>query len=85
MGPVPAVRKVLDKAGMKHGDLDVVELNEAFAGQALAVMQDLGLDRDKVNPVGSGISLGHPIGATRCILTVKALHSSRARAARGPW
>ena len=74
IGPVPAVRKVLEKAGMKVGDLDVIELNEAFAAQALAVMRDLDLPADKVNPVGSGISLGHPIGATGCILTVKALH-----------
>jgi acetyl-CoA C-acetyltransferase len=74
IGPVPAVRKVLDKAGMTVGDLDVIELNEAFAAQALAVMRDLDLPADKVNPVGSGISLGHPIGATGCILTVKALH-----------
>jgi acetyl-CoA C-acetyltransferase len=74
IGPVPAVRKVLDKAGMKVDDLDVIELNEAFAAQALAVMRDLDLPAEKVNPVGSGISLGHPIGATGCILTVKALH-----------
>ena len=74
IGPVPAVQKVLEKAGMKVDDLDVIELNEAFAAQAIAVMRDLGLPEDKTNPVGSGISLGHPIGATGCILTVKALH-----------
>ncbi len=74
IGPIPAVRKVLDKAGMKVDDLDVIELNEAFAAQALAVMRDLDLPAEKVNPLGSGISLGHPIGATGCILTVKALH-----------
>jgi acetyl-CoA C-acetyltransferase len=74
IGPIPAVRKVLDKAGMKVDDIDVIELNEAFAAQALAVMRDLDLPPEKVNPVGSGISLGHPIGATGCILTVKAMH-----------
>jgi acetyl-CoA C-acetyltransferase len=74
IGPVPAVRKVLDKAGLSVSDLDVIELNEAFAAQALAVSRDLGLPEDKTNPNGSGISLGHPIGATGAILTVKALY-----------
>jgi acetyl-CoA C-acetyltransferase len=77
IGPIPAVRAVLDRAGLKVDDLDVIELNEAFAAQALAVMRDLGLPADKTNPVGSGISLGHPIGATGCILTVKALYELR--------
>jgi acetyl-CoA C-acetyltransferase len=77
IGPVPAVRAVLDRAGLKIDDLDVIELNEAFAAQALAVMRDLGLPADKTNPVGSGISLGHPIGATGCILAVKALYELR--------
>ena len=74
VGPVPAVRAVLDRAGLKIDELDVIELNEAFAAQALAVMRDLGLPPEKTNPVGSGISLGHPIGATGCLLTVKALY-----------
>jgi len=74
MGPVPAVRKVLDKAGMKIGDMDLVEANEAFAAQALAVMRELGLPEDKTNPNGGGIALGHPIAATGCILAVKAIH-----------
>jgi acetyl-CoA C-acetyltransferase len=74
VGPTPAVKKVLDKTGLKISDLDVIELNEAFAAQALAVMRDLDLPSDKTNPNGSGISLGHPIGATGCILTVKALY-----------
>lgn len=74
MGPVLAVRKVLDKAGMKVGDLDVIESNEAFAAQALAVMRELELPPEKTNPLGGGISLGHPIGATGSILTVKAIH-----------
>jgi acetyl-CoA C-acetyltransferase len=74
IGPIPAIRKVLDRAGVSVADLDVIELNEAFAAQALAVMRELELPADKTNPVGSGISLGHPIGATGCILTVKALY-----------
>jgi len=77
IGPVPAIRKVLDRAGMKIDEIDVIELNEAFAAQALAVMRDLDLPPDKTNPLGSGISLGHPIGATGCILTVKLLHELR--------
>ena len=64
-------------ARAERDDLDVIELNEAFAAQALAVMRDLGLPPEKTNPVGSGISLGHPIGATGCILTVKALYELR--------
>jgi acetyl-CoA C-acetyltransferase len=74
MGPVPAVRAVLERARLTIGDLDVIEVNEAFAAQALAVMRELGLPADRTNPNGSGISLGHPIGATGAILTVKALH-----------
>ncbi len=74
IGPVPAIRKVLEKAGLGVKDLDVIELNEAFAAQALAVVRELDLPSDKTNPNGSGISLGHPIGATGCILTVKALY-----------
>jgi len=74
IGPVPAVRKALDRAGLGVGEIDVWEVNEAFAAQALAVMRDLELPREKTNPNGSGISLGHPIGATGCILTVKALY-----------
>ncbi len=74
IGPVPAVRAVLARAKIGVGDLDVIEVNEAFAAQALAVARDLGLPPDRTNPNGSGISLGHPIGATGAILTVKALH-----------
>ncbi len=77
IGPVPAVRKVLERAGLSIKDMDVIELNEAFAAQALAVMRDLDLPPDRTNPNGSGISLGHPIGATGCILTVKALYELR--------
>ncbi len=74
IGPVPATQKVLEKAGLSVKDLDVIEANEAFAAQACAVIRDLGLDPAKVNPNGSGISLGHPIGATGALITVKALY-----------
>jgi acetyl-CoA C-acetyltransferase len=77
IGPVPAIRKVLERANLTIKDMDVIELNEAFAAQALAVMRDLDLPADRTNPNGSGISLGHPIGATGCILTVKALYELR--------
>jgi len=74
IGPVPATQLALKKAGLTVNDLDVIEANEAFAAQACAVTRDLGLDPSKVNPNGSGISLGHPIGATGALITVKALH-----------
>ncbi len=77
IGPVPAVRRALERANLNIKDMDVIELNEAFAAQALAVMRDLDLPLDRTNPNGSGISLGHPIGATGCILTVKALYELR--------
>ncbi|WP_250482134.1 beta-ketothiolase BktB [Caballeronia sp. GACF5] len=74
IGPVPATQKVLERAGLSVDDLDVIEANEAFAAQACAVSQELKLDPAKVNPNGSGISLGHPIGATGALITVKALY-----------
>jgi len=74
IGPVPATRKALERAGLKVADLDVIEANEAFAAQACAVAKDLGFPPDKVNPNGSGISLGHPVGATGAIITIKALY-----------
>jgi acetyl-CoA C-acetyltransferase len=74
IGPVPAVRSLLERTGLTVGDLDVIELNEAFASQAIAVMRDLGLSAEKTNPNGSGISIGHPISATGSMLTVKALY-----------
>ncbi|UXC34832.1 acetyl-CoA C-acyltransferase family protein [Cupriavidus gilardii] len=74
IGPVPATRKALERAGLSVADLDVIEANEAFAAQACAVNKALGLDPLKVNPNGSGISLGHPIGATGALITVKALY-----------
>ena len=74
LGPIPAVKRVFEKAGLKPSDMDVIESNEAFASQAMAVTKDLGLDPAKVNPNGGAVALGHPIGATGAILTVKALY-----------
>ncbi|GAB4167499.1 MAG: acetyl-CoA C-acyltransferase family protein [Thalassobaculales bacterium] len=77
MGPVPATTAVMKRAGLSVADMDVIESNEAFAAQACAVAQELEFDPDKVNPNGSGISLGHPVGATGAINTVKAVHELR--------
>jgi acetyl-CoA C-acetyltransferase len=74
IGPVPATRIALERAGLSIDQLDVIEANEAFAAQACAVTQELRLDPARVNPNGSGISLGHPIGATGALITVKALY-----------
>ncbi len=79
MGPVPATRKALERAGLTVRDLDVVESNEAFAAQACAVAAELGFDPDRTNPNGSGISLGHPIGATGAILVTKLVHELQRR------
>ncbi len=73
-GPIPAVQKVFQKAGLKPADMDVIESNEAFAVQAMTVTKQLGLDPAKVNPNGGAVALGHPIGATGAILTVKCLY-----------
>ena len=74
IGPIPAVRKLLEKTGLSASDFDVIESNEAFASQALAVSKDLGFDPARVNPNGGAIALGHPVGATGAIITIKALH-----------
>jgi acetyl-CoA C-acetyltransferase len=74
LGPIPAVKRVFEKSGLKPADMDVIESNEAFAAQAMAVTKDLGLDPARVNPNGGAVALGHPIGATGCLLTVKALY-----------
>lgn len=74
IGPVPATRLALKRSGLRVEDLDVIECNEAFAAQACAVMQELDLNPEKVNPNGSGISLGHPLGATGAIITTKLLY-----------
>ena len=74
VGPIPAVQKLLERTGLSVEDFDVIESNEAFAAQALAVTKELGLDPEKVNPNGGAIALGHPVGATGAIITVKALY-----------
>ncbi len=74
IGPVKAVPIALKRAGLTLDQMDVIEANEAFAAQALAVAKELGFDPDKLNPNGSGVALGHPVGATGCILTVKAVY-----------
>jgi acetyl-CoA C-acetyltransferase len=82
MGPIPAVRKALDKAGMAIDQMDVVELNEAFASVAVACSTALGLDGEKTNPNGGAIALGHPIGASGAILTVKLMYELERRKGR---
>jgi acetyl-CoA C-acetyltransferase len=74
MGPVPATQNVLSRTGLKVEEIDVFEVNEAFAAQALAVTRELDLPADRTNPNGSGISLGHPVGASGAILVVKSLY-----------
>jgi acetyl-CoA C-acetyltransferase len=81
-GPIPAVRRVLQKAGMTLDQMDVVELNEAFASVAAACSKELGLDEEKTNPNGGAIALGHPVGATGAILTVKIMYEMERRQAR---
>jgi acetyl-CoA C-acetyltransferase len=77
IGPVPAVRKALERAGLQLSDIDVVELNEAFAAQSLAVVKELGIDTDRVNLHGGAIALGHPIGASGGRILVTLLHEMR--------
>lgn len=74
IGPVPAIRKVLKRAGLGLDQMDLIEVNEAFAAQSLAVIQELDLPRDRTNPNGGAIALGHPIGASGCLITVKVLY-----------
>src|SRR5438445_446368 len=74
LGPIPAVKRVFEKSGLKPADMDVIESNEAFAAQAMAVTRDLGLDPAKVNPNGGAVAPGHPIGATGCLPAVKAIY-----------
>ncbi|HZP94390.1 MAG TPA: acetyl-CoA C-acyltransferase family protein [Burkholderiales bacterium] len=74
LGPIPAVKSAMKKAGLKIADMDVIESNEAFAVQACAVAKDLGFDPKKTNPNGGAVALGHPVGATGCILSIKALY-----------
>jgi acetyl-CoA C-acetyltransferase len=82
IGPIPAVRKLLERSGVAAADVDLVELNEAFASQSLAVMRELGLDEDKVNVNGGAIALGHPLGMSGARLVVSLLHELRRRDGR---
>jgi acetyl-CoA C-acetyltransferase len=82
MGPVPATRKALERAGWKASDVDLFELNEAFAAQACAVNKELGIDASKVNVNGGAIAIGHPIGASGCRILVTLLHEMQARGAK---
>ena len=82
IGPVPAVRKLLDRAGLTVNDVDLIELNEAFASQSLAVIRDLGLDEDRVNVNGGAIAIGHPLGMSGARLVVSLLHELRRRGGR---
>jgi acetyl-CoA acetyltransferase family protein len=82
IGPIPAVRKLLDRAGVAVDDLDLVELNEAFASQSLVVIRELGLDPEKVNVNGGAIAIGHPLGMSGARLVVTLLHELRRREGR---
>jgi acetyl-CoA acyltransferase len=77
IGPVKAIPKALERAGLRVDDIDWIELNEAFAAQTLAVIKELGLDREKVSPLGGAIALGHPLGATGAIRTATLMHGLR--------
>ena len=79
LGPIPAVKRVFDKSGLKPSDMDVIESNEAFAAQAMAVTKDLGLDPAKVNPNGGAIALGHPIGATGARIITTLIYALKKR------
>ena len=82
IGPIPAVRKLLERTGVGVDDVDLVELNEAFASQSLAVVRELGLDEEKVNVNGGAIAIGHPLGMSGARLTVTLLHELRRRGGR---
>ena len=85
MGPVPASRLCLKKAGWKAQDLDLMEINEAFAAQACAVNQEMGWDTSKINVNGGAIAIGHPIGASGCRILVTLLHEMRGATRRRAW
>ena len=82
VGPVPACRKALDKAGITVDDLDLIEANEAFAAQSIAVRRDLGFDPEKVNVNGGAIALGHPIGASGCRILITLIYEMMKRDAK---
>jgi acetyl-CoA C-acetyltransferase len=79
IGPVPATKRLLERNGLAFGEIEAVELNEAFASQVLACLRELPFDRERVNPDGGAIALGHPIGATGCRIVVTLLHGMKAR------
>jgi acetyl-CoA C-acetyltransferase len=79
IGPIPAVRRLLERTGVGIGDVDLVELNEAFASQSLAVVRELGIDDDRVNVNGGAIAIGHPLGMSGARLVVTLLHELRRR------
>jgi acetyl-CoA C-acetyltransferase len=79
IGPIPATQKALQKAGLELKDIDLIELNEAFAAQCLAVIRELGLEMEKINVNGGAIALGHPISATGCILLTKIIYEMKRR------
>jgi acetyl-CoA C-acetyltransferase/3-oxo-5,6-didehydrosuberyl-CoA/3-oxoadipyl-CoA thiolase len=84
LGPIPATRKALKRAGLHAGDLDIIEINEAFAVQCIACIRELGLDESKVNPKGGAIAIGHPLGASGARITTSLVHEMvRTKAARG--
>ena len=82
IGPVPAVRKLLERTSLTAADLDLVELNEAFASQSLAVVRELGIDEERVNVNGGAIAIGHPLGMSGARLVVTLLHELRRRGGR---
>ena len=82
LGPIPATRKALTRAGLQAGDLDLIELNEAFASQVIACMRDLELDPERVNPNGGAIALGHPLGASGVRIIATLVHELSRRKAR---
>jgi acetyl-CoA acyltransferase len=82
IGPIPAVRKLLAKTGLRIGDIDVIELNEAFASQALVVKRELGITDEQLNINGGAIALGHPLGCTGAKLTASALYELKRRGGR---
>jgi acetyl-CoA C-acetyltransferase len=82
IGPIPATQKALQKAGLELKDIDLIELNEAFAAQCLAVIKELSFDMEKVNVNGGAIALGHPISATGCILLTKMIYEMKRRKSR---
>jgi acetyl-CoA C-acetyltransferase len=82
IGPIPAVRRLLERTGVEIGDVDLVELNEAFASQSLAVVRELGIDEERINVNGGAIAIGHPLGMSGARLVVTLLHELRRRGGR---